>query len=238
MGTACKNLLQNNMMTSLLLEETNLLPSFVTPEQEKLSSSQSWFARKKTEASNHKITPERQNNDKRHACEDEDSDLIYLPVDVDLSGLKDWKSPENPHNHHRVENMKKKGQLVTVNNTEIAVFRYGEDVLATQASCPHAGGPLHLGDIEVMPDKSLCVKCPWHKWSFCVANYKVTQDTRRRLFSEAGEVRGHGECVWPPGRGQEGVGVKVYPTKVDSRRKTIKIGFDSIDEKTLFNVNF
>ena len=34
---------------------------------------------------------------------------------------------------------------------------------ATSEKCPHAGGPLHLGDIEVLPDKSLCVRCPWHK---------------------------------------------------------------------------
>ena len=220
-------------MTSILFEEAPLQPSYVTPEQEKLSSSQSLFARKKTEAFKDRNTPETRTDLRRHICEDEDSDLIYLPVDVDVSRLRDWKSPENNHGDHNM----KKGELVTVNNTEVAVFKYGEDVLATQAKCPHAGGPLNLGDIEVLPDKSLCVKCPWHKWTFCVAK-NTDNSTRRKLFSGNGEAKGRGECVWPPGRGQEGVSVKVYPTKIDNRRKTVKIGFDSIDEKTLFSENF
>ena len=28
------------------------------------------------------------------------------------------------------------------------------------------GGPLHVGDIETLPDASLCVRCPWHSWCF------------------------------------------------------------------------
>ena len=32
---------------------------------------------------------------------------------------------------------------------QVAIFRHGQSVLATSAKCPHAGGPLHLGDIEV-----------------------------------------------------------------------------------------
>ena len=111
-------------------------------------------------------------------------------------------------------------------------------MLATQARCPHAGGPLHLGDIEVLPDKSLCVKCPWHKWTFCVANKKQDSVTRRKLFSSERSSRGQGECVWPPGRGEDGVSVKVYPTLVDKRRKTIKIGFESFNNKTLCNSEF
>ena len=36
-----------------------------------------------------------------------------------------------------------------VEGEQLAVFKYGNSFLATAAKCPHVGGPLHLGDIEV-----------------------------------------------------------------------------------------
>ena len=133
---------------------------------------------------------------------------------------------------------KAKAALVSVNNTSMAVFRYGDSVVATSARCPHAGGPLHLGDIEMLPDKSICVRCPWHKWAFCVGRKEegavVVGDARRNLF---GRRRGEGECVWPAGEGREGV--RVFPAKVDrNRRDTVKIGFENFDNKTLVEENF
>ena len=47
-----------------------------------------------------------------------------------------------------------------------------------------------------------------------------------------------GTCVWPPGRGEEGVRVKVYPTQVNKMRKTIKIGFENVNDKTLLGETF
>ena len=213
----------------LLLPQTS-----VTPEQEKITNNDSYFAKKNVRFNNENVTPTSVSAEKSlHSCEteEEDPDLVYFPVNVDISNLHDWKERSNGSD---MQPGMKKGELVTVNNADVAVFKYGDSVLATQARCPHAGGPLHLGDIEVLPDSSLCVRCPWHKWSFCVS---PASSTRRKLFSGP-EDRGRGECVWPPGRGQEGVGVKVYPTVTDKRRKTIKIGFDSFDEDTLTKAAF
>ena len=52
----------------------------------------------------------------------------------------------------------KKGELYThiqVEGQQVAVFKYGSSFLATAAKCPHVGGPLHLGDIEVKKIKHL-----------------------------------------------------------------------------------
>ena len=134
-------------------------PSLVTPEQRSLTPGQALEARKATSPLS-LFTPTQPD---QKPSQEEDPDLVYFPVDVDVFRLRDWRQGKAE------DQSGQKGELVTVNNTEVAVFRYGEEVLATQARCPHAGGPLHLGDIEVLPDKSLCVKCPWHKWTFCVA---------------------------------------------------------------------
>ena len=215
---------------SLLDDQPYAPPKFVTPEQNILTPNESLVARKKYQEDIK--TPENYRDD-NHDCSDDGQDLVYFPVDLDMSNLHDWKETRD-----RVHDQKK-GEMVTVNNTDVAVFRYGDQVLATQARCPHAGGPLHLGDIEVLPDMSLCVKCPWHKWSFCVKKNINSNITRRRLFTgDNGSRSGAGECVWPPGRGQEGVGVKVFPTRVDRRRKIIKIGFESFDNNMLVNANF
>ncbi|KAK0132721.1 Rieske domain-containing protein [Merluccius polli] len=39
---------------------------------------------------------------------------------------------------------------------------------AMDASCPHEGGPLELGDIEDLGDGKLVLVCPWHHFDFCV----------------------------------------------------------------------
>ena len=206
-------------------------PSLVTPEQRSLTPGQALEARKATSPLS-LFTPTQQD---QKPSQEEDPELVYFPVDVDVSRLRDWRQGKAE------DQSGQKGELVTVNNTEVAVFRFGDEVLATQARCPHAGGPLHLGDIEVLPDKSLCVKCPWHKWTFCVARggagglSSPANRTRKKLFSED---RGQGECVWPPGRGQEGYGVKIYPAVTDRKRRTVKIGFESFDKKALTEAAF
>ena len=59
------------------------------------------------------------------------------------------------------------GEKVTVNGVELALFRYGEEVVAFTNVCPHQGGPLVLGDIEDIGGQ-LCVTCPWHGFRFDV----------------------------------------------------------------------
>ena len=226
-------------MTSLSpFAEQTLSPRFRTPEQEDVGPGQAQYARKGVGDDGLYVTPptSRHQSDEQR-CE-EDEDLVYLDVDVDLAKMRDWREKVEDRAGDDDQEEQSRGELVTVNNTEIAVFRFGDNVLATQARCPHAGGPLHLGDIEVLPDRSVCVRCPWHRWSFCVARKKPGSElfTRRKLFTE--ESRGQGECVWPPGRGEEGAGVKVYPAIVDKKRKSVKIGFENFSEKTLFKSEF
>jgi len=165
---------------------------------------------------------------------------IFFPVEVEFDELFDWSKAVNVKNNSHLENNNNSpstnnnnnndgegscssagtatGKLINVNNTKVAVFRYGDQVLATSDKCPHAGGPLHLGDIEMLPDKSLCVRCPWHRWSF-------------RLEGGSGGSGESGDCVFP--RARKDKKLKVFPVKLDQTRNEIKIGFDSFDSKTL-----
>jgi len=105
---------------------------------------------------------------------------MFFPADLEFDELFDWskvvndKSNNNNNNNNDNNNSgssTEKGKLININNTEVAVFRYGDQVLATSDACPHAGGPLHLGDIEMLPDRSLCVRCPWHRYRNCISKY-------------------------------------------------------------------
>lgn len=51
------------------------------------------------------------------------------------------------------------GTIVTVNGTEIALFKLGDDVFAIDNECPHREGPLGEGDLE-----GEIVTCPFHAW--------------------------------------------------------------------------
>ena len=71
----------------------------------------------------------------------------------------------------------------------------------------------------MLPDRSLCVRCPWHSWAF-------------KLKGEGGR----GDCVFPPGRDEKKL--QLYPTVSQGKRKQIKIGFDSFDTFNLINETF
>jgi len=169
---------------------------------------------------------------------------VFFPVEVDTDKLVDWreklsvrgsdeensKSPmkrEVEQNNNELE----RATLVNVNNTDIALFKYGETIIATDSKCPHAGGPLHLGDIEILPDKSLCVRCPWHKWAFCVSSSAGNSESPGKW--QDSKV---GSCVFPTGRSKT---LQVFSTEVSkSNRRHIKIGFESIPIATLVNQPF
>jgi len=192
---------------------------------------------------------ELENNNTRFSKVDanrEENRFVYFPVDMEVDKLLDWravtkKKELNNNNEDWNQNTGSKGALVKVNNTEVAVFKYGNDILATTSKCPHAGGPLHLGDIEVLPDKSLCIRCPWHKWKFCLAKSQQRgeiENFRRNLFSQERSTRKLqvGDCIFPSGRDDKKM--KVYPTEFDTVRKQLKIGFESFDTFTLINETF
>jgi nitrite reductase/ring-hydroxylating ferredoxin subunit len=58
-----------------------------------------------------------------------------------------------------------RGKYVEIDGFQLAVFLHGGGVYALDNTCPHAGGSLWEGQIE-----SDCVTCPWHSWSFHLAN--------------------------------------------------------------------
>lgn len=192
-----------------------------------------------------RLTPLYQTREKRVVEQERRSSsprLVYFPVDLDLEELRDWEE-QGKENDSEEAVVGKRGALVKVNNTDVAVFKYGEEVIATSDRCPHAGGPLHMGDIEVLPDKSLCVRCPWHKWAFCVSGKEPGERKeafRRNLFQEDGQGGRSrpevGVCVFPPNRGDRRL--QVYATQLDRRRKTLKIGFESFNTTTLMNETF
>jgi len=141
------------------------------------------------------------------------------------------KLGSSPTKREQNNNELERGTLVNVNNTDIALFKYGETIIATESKCPHAGGPLHLGDIEILPDKSLCVRCPWHKWAFCVSSKGVNPESPGKLHDSK-----VGSCVFPAGRSKT---LQVFSTEVSkSNRRHIKIGFESIPMSTLVNQPF
>ena len=149
---------------------------------------------------------------------------VYFPVPgLELASLRDWSQ----------EGGAGEGQqgavLAQVNNTELAIFRYGERVLATAARCPHLGGPLHLGDIEVLPDQSLCVRCPWHRWAFTVGG-AGPDSTRRQLFPG----RQPGQCVSPPGRSAR---LDTFPATTSASGQ-VRVGFSSFHSRTLTEETF
>jgi nitrite reductase/ring-hydroxylating ferredoxin subunit len=53
------------------------------------------------------------------------------------------------------------GKCVRLGDSEIAVFRSGNTLIALSNRCPHTGGPLALGRLE--GDE---VICPWHGAAF------------------------------------------------------------------------
>ena len=86
---------------------------------------------------------------------------------------------------HRVcslaELSKRRAVAVDLGEVRVAVFLHRGRVHALSETCPHRGGPLHLGRVE-----RGVVRCPWHEWQFdlvtgcspvnpnsCVAVYPV-----------------------------------------------------------------
>ncbi|XP_038621673.1 Rieske domain-containing protein [Tachyglossus aculeatus] len=61
-----------------------------------------------------------------------------------------------------------------VHNREVVVFYHKGEFHAMDNRCYHAGGPLHLGEIEDFNGQS-CIVCPWHK-------YKITLATGEGLY--------------------------------------------------------
>ncbi len=61
-----------------------------------------------------------------------------------------------------LDELKEAGALaVDVGGSRVALFHVDGAVRAIGETCPHRGGPLHLGAVE-----EGIVRCPWHLWQF------------------------------------------------------------------------
>ncbi len=60
---------------------------------------------------------------------------------------------------------------VTAGGARLMLHRRGSQVYALSDICPHAGGPLHEGEV----DADLCVTCPWHGSRFRISDGGVVR---------------------------------------------------------------
>ncbi|XP_077136888.1 Rieske domain-containing protein isoform X2 [Ranitomeya variabilis] len=75
----------------------------------------------------------------------------------------------------KVEDFKASRRIrTTVKDREIVIFHHLGYFHALDLRCYHAGGPLHLGEIEDINGQA-CVVCPWHK-------YKIVLETGEGLY--------------------------------------------------------
>ncbi|KAK7098807.1 hypothetical protein V1264_003036 [Littorina saxatilis] len=133
-------------------------------------------------------------------------------VDLDKkASTKSNDSKPNVSSEELIGQRTEKGYLVSINDELIALFKVQGKVYAIRDSCPHAGGPLSMGDIEELPGEGLCVRCPWHQWT---------------ILLETGQVGEH------KGRKQAAV---IFPVKV-SKEGEIYIGFDAVSNR-FFNLD-
>ncbi|CAL4141325.1 unnamed protein product [Meganyctiphanes norvegica] len=130
---------------------------------------------------------------------DNNSEMIVSHSNVSRNSFTDTGRPNKAPSRR---SGLRTGTLVRVNENDVALFRFGETVYGISEKCPHAGGPLHVGDIEELPDQSLCVRCPYHGWKFDLAT---------------------GKCRHPSSRGD--MSTKVYPVKVDHYTGDLSVGF-------------
>lgn len=84
---------------------------------------------------------------------------------------------------------------VMVDGRSVALARVGDDVLAVDGVCPHAGGPLGDGDLD-----GHVLTCPYHGWSFDLREGSCLTNPALRLQGlevrvESGSVR----LRWPAG---------------------------------------
>ncbi|GAB6020760.1 hypothetical protein CHUAL_003419 [Chamberlinius hualienensis] len=161
--------------------------------------------------------------------------LFYFPINsqIRFDGLYNWKrcnqhlsttvnTPEwllisYSMPYKKAVNPKPKKcnhNLANVNGVSLALFRYGDNVYAIQSRCPHAGGPLHLGDIEDIGQGKLTVTCPWHKWKFELNSGALLVPANRHEYLD------------------------IFPVKVEPRSGILKVGFHSFHPSVFTSQEF
>ena len=96
----------------------------------------------------------------------EDVDLSSATVSSSLEAPKDVTPPEGFEVVLHKDALEE-GAIVEViiAGTAIAVAKANGNVYAFSNTCPHAGGPLSEGSLEI-GDDHVWVRCPYHGWDF------------------------------------------------------------------------
>ena len=76
---------------------------------------------------------------------------------------------EIPFNPNGIAEIKAAGKT-------ICIARFQETLFAFAHKCPHAGGPLHQGEIE-----GTILTCPWHGWTYDLRTGACDEDPSLNL---------------------------------------------------------
>jgi nitrite reductase/ring-hydroxylating ferredoxin subunit len=73
----------------------------------------------------------------------------------------------------------------SIGKVRVAAFVVGDAVVATNGRCPHAGGPLHEGEVE-----DGVLTCPWHGWTYDLSTGACGEDDSLNLERFAVRIEG------------------------------------------------
>lgn len=102
-------------------------------------------------------------------------------------------------------------RVVTVSGHEVAVFNVEGRLFAIGNRCPHRGGPLARGRLElvsgtgsgIVPEGdrpsggTVAIRCPIHGWLFCLATGRCLNQPDAQVPTYVVECRGSQLCVQP-----------------------------------------
>ena len=110
----------------------------------------------------------------------------------------------------KVAPFRKRGPL---NGRDITVFLHKDNFLAMDSVCYHFGGPLDLGDIEEVGERS-CIICPYHRYKIDLSNGEsLYKNLEGNIASKGKKQRVHETKV---SEGHVMVRLDVSEPKIDS----------------------
>ncbi len=93
-----------------------------------------------------------------------------------------------------MEELKARGAIAAdIGEIRVAVFWLDGEPRALHETCPHRGGPLHLG-----PVRDGVVRCPWHQWQFDLATGRSPANPNSRVPVYAARIEGETVLVRVP----------------------------------------
>jgi nitrite reductase/ring-hydroxylating ferredoxin subunit len=76
----------------------------------------------------------------------------------------EWHIIDSPDLEGLIQTSKTFTTQVKVNGKKLCLVRHKERLYAIDDKCPHAGGPLHQGEINEKCE----IICPWHRFPFAL----------------------------------------------------------------------